>query len=150
MAFGPRLDGYDGVDHEQHRVYLGRGDRLAGHLRVALNTADEAEPATALALIRTALEHHVQDLILHRGTRYVRTQQRVPHAYDRVQAINRAAFHARRETGQLPGLVPVDDDRILYYAEPLARLRRMHTSFTEMVTGVSYQSPWPNPTQRFW
>jgi len=74
-AFGPRLDRYDGVDHEQHRVYLGRADRLAGHLRVALSAADEAKPASALALIRIALEHQVQDLILHRGTRYVRTQQ---------------------------------------------------------------------------
>lgn len=74
----------------------------------------------------------------------------VPHDYDRVQAINRAAFRARRETGQRPALVPVDDDSILYYADPLARLRHMHTSFTEIVTGVSYQAPWPNPTQRFW
>jgi len=74
-AFAQRLDRYDGVDHEQHRVYLGRADRLAGHLRVALSAADDAEPASALALTRSALEHHAQDLILHRGTRYVRTPQ---------------------------------------------------------------------------
>ena len=34
-------------------------------------------------------------------------------------------------------------------ADPLERLRRMHSSFSEMTTGVSYQAPWPNPTQRF-
>ena len=370
-AFAPRLDRYDGVDHEQHRVYLGRADRLAGHLRVALSAADDAESASALALTRSALEHHAQDLILHRGTRYVRTQQitdddawaaieaayevqdarwarslaepptrskkgvvtyvfrgiadaeadpatttdllhpiyfemdryqpttgrpadqanfddgiiddehrrhfavenqarwhqwiswaaqrkslelnrifvgrdlvavdvhyaflsgfthatnaaydaalgrwgtlsdrgmselaaelvylyvawlgaaelrllttmedrqppvritgrseidelassaeaasahlwppgGVPHNYDRVQEINRLAFRSRRETGQRPEPVPVDDDSILYYADPLDRLRRLHTSFSEMMTGVSYQAPWPNPTHRFW
>jgi hypothetical protein len=74
----------------------------------------------------------------------------VPHDYDRVQEINRLAFRSRRETGRRPERIPVDDDSILYYADPLDRLRRMHTSFSEMMTGVSYQSPWPNPTQRFW
>lgn len=368
-TFGPRLDRYDGVDHEQHRVYLGRADRLAGHLRVALSAADGAEPASALALMRSALEHHVQDLILHRGTRYVRIQrvtddawariqaayeaqgtrwarslaerptrstkglvtyvfrgiadadadpatatdllhpiyfemdryeptagrptdqanfddgiiddehrrhvaldnqtrwhqwiswtaQRrslelneifvgrdlvavdvhyaflsgfthatnaaydaalgrwgtlsdrdrselatelvylyvawlgaaelrllttmadrqppvriagrseieelvtiadaacahlwppggVPQHYDRVQTINRLAFRSYRETGKRAKLSPVDDDRILYYPDPLERLRRMHVSFSEMITGVSYQAPWPKPTARF-
>jgi hypothetical protein len=53
-AFAPRLDRYDAVDHEQHRLYLGRAERLAGHLRVALSAVDDAEPASALALIRSA------------------------------------------------------------------------------------------------
>ena len=68
----------------------------------------------------------------------------------KLQESNRLAFRSRRETGQRPELIPVDDDSILYYADPLDRLRRMHTSFSEMMTGVSYQAPWPNPTQRFW
>ena len=38
----------------------------------------------------------------------------------------------------------------LNYADPLARRRRMHTSFPEIVTGVRYQAPWPNTAQRSW
>jgi hypothetical protein len=68
--FESRLDRHDGVDHEQHRVFVGRGVRLACHLQGALLLADAGLYASALAVRRTAFEHHVQDLLLMTGTLY--------------------------------------------------------------------------------
>jgi hypothetical protein len=70
LAFEERLDRYDGVDHEQHRVFVARGIRIAGHLQAALLLADEGLYASGFVLLRTSLEHHVQDRLLMTGTRY--------------------------------------------------------------------------------
>ncbi len=70
-SFSGRLDRIDEIDHDQHRVFCGRANRMAGHLRAASQLAVAGQPASGLVLCRTALEHHVQDLILHLGQRFV-------------------------------------------------------------------------------
>lgn len=70
LRFSKRLDRFDEVDHEQHRVFLGRADRLAGHLRASLLLADGGLFPSAFALLRTALEHQLVDQVLHTGSRY--------------------------------------------------------------------------------
>lgn len=72
-AFGESLDRHDNVDHEQHGVFVSRGERLATHLRAALVLAEQNLFASALALLRTSLEHHLTDRLLQEGPRFQST-----------------------------------------------------------------------------
>lgn len=85
--FHTRVDRYDGVDHEQHRVYLGRAERLVGHLRGALLLSKSELYASAFAVLRVALEHQLQDRLLHLGRRFARTTK-IPDdaAWQEIQA----------------------------------------------------------------
>jgi hypothetical protein len=71
--FDGRLRRVDEVDHDQHRVFLGRAFRLKEHLHAALMLTQAGLSASALVVIRTALEHQLVDRILHRGARYEQT-----------------------------------------------------------------------------
>lgn len=68
--FGDQLDRFDHVDHEQHRVLVARGERLETHLRSSLLLTDQGLHASALALLRTSMEHMLTDRLLHEGSRY--------------------------------------------------------------------------------
>ena len=83
---------------------------------------------------------------------------RPPHLYDRVHEANQRVFDAydeQRAAGKtltrpdIPDPRQLSDDEIRYYADPLRRLARLHDSSTEMVTGLTWQSPWPLADARF-
>ncbi|MET8845803.1 hypothetical protein [Amycolatopsis sp. NPDC004625] len=69
-----------------------------------------------------------------------------PHEMDRVEEVNKRAFRQWRNVGSTrtvedPSQIP--DDGVRYYRDPLRRLVKMHSGFTEMTTGLSFVSPWP-------
>lgn len=66
-----------------------------------------------------------------------------PHDYDRFQEANRRGFRERRSGGRTienPATLPAAE--IGYYVNPLERLVRLHASQSEMMTGLTYRSPW--------
>lgn len=76
---------------------------------------------------------------------------RRPHAYDRVHEANQLVFDAydsQRASGQplvrpaIPAPQSLPEDEIRYYDDPLRRLIRLHASSTEMMTGLTWLSPW--------
>lgn len=56
-----------------HRQFAERTGHLAGHLGAVLALADRGEHQSALALLRTALEHHLLDRLLLLADRYEET-----------------------------------------------------------------------------
>ncbi len=68
-----------------------------------------------------------------------------PHDYDRWREANRRGFLVSRNLDPgLPAVPPeqIRDDDIGYYGDPLDRVRKMHQSQSEMITGYAYISPW--------
>jgi hypothetical protein len=72
-----------------------------------------------------------------------------PHAYDMWKARNEAIFRTLQAGGapELPPEPGVED--VPYPADPLRRLVAMHSSATEIATGLSFVSPWPREDARF-
>lgn len=68
--FDARLRRVDEVDHDQHRVFMGRAFRLVQHLEAGVTLTQLGLSASALVLMRTALEHQLVDRLLHCGTRF--------------------------------------------------------------------------------
>jgi hypothetical protein len=66
-----------------------------------------------------------------------------PHQYDKWKARNEDAFRAIRDgvTGEL--LPEPTPDETPYPTDPLQRLIAMHSNAQEMMTGLTYASPWP-------
>lgn len=58
------------TSHAWHMDWLDRGALLARHLSAALTLADANEYASALTVIRTALEHHLTDRLITSASRY--------------------------------------------------------------------------------
>lgn len=72
-----------------------------------------------------------------------------PHAYDVWKARNELAFRAMR-VGALKELPPEPaPEDVPYPAEPLTRLVAMHGHAREMMTGLTYISPWPRADAQF-
>ena len=69
-----------------------------------------------------------------------------PHNYDRVVEMNRRHWRARSDDNPLVDVSDVEDSELPYYRDPMDRLRRMHQSSREMTTGITYQSPWRDPS----
>ena len=68
-----------------------------------------------------------------------------PHLYDRGQELLARSAEARefrRNPNPLAAAMELASDEVRYYRNPLDRLRRLHQSATEMVTGFTYISPW--------
>ncbi|WP_285730004.1 hypothetical protein [Nocardiopsis sp. ATB16-24] len=67
-----------------------------------------------------------------------------PHGYDRFVEANRRGFRERRSGTFDRAVNPasLSEDEISYYDNPLQRLIRMHSSASEYMTGLVYQSPW--------
>lgn len=68
-----------------------------------------------------------------------------PHRYDLWREANRRGFLVARDLDPgLPALLPdqIGTDDIGYYSDPLDRVRHMHQSQNEMITGYNYLSPW--------
>ncbi len=67
-----------------------------------------------------------------------------PHQYDRHQEANRRGFCTRVADSDEP--IPAPDalpaTEIGYYTNPLERLVKMHLSLSELITGLTYHSPW--------
>lgn len=74
-----------------------------------------------------------------------------PHAHDRYDEANRRMFRQLRENGERIPIVPdnIPDAEITYYSNPMTRLIELHTSKRELMTGLSYMSPWPRDDARF-
>ena len=72
-----------------------------------------------------------------------------PHAYDTWKAHNEACFRAQRAggTAELPPEPGAED--VPYPADPLRRLVSMHSSANELMTGLTFVSPWPLDDARF-
>lgn len=67
-----------------------------------------------------------------------------PHDYDRWYAVTCLTDHTdpARPTADLNTL---NESDIRYYQDPLSRLVNLHSSGTEITTGLTYISPWPRP-----
>ena len=67
-----------------------------------------------------------------------------PSAYDRLVAANRVHWAATKNEEARPEVTPdtIEDSRVPYYSNPLARLRDLHRSQHELTTGFVYESPW--------
>lgn len=73
-----------------------------------------------------------------------------PHSYDIWKARNQASFRAVREKDSrapTPADPPPED--VPYPADPLRRLIALHGNTHEMMTGLTYESPWPREDARF-
>lgn len=57
--------------HMQHMDHAKRAGQLAHHLRAALLLNDQRYYASALVVIRSALEHHLMDRLIFLATRYI-------------------------------------------------------------------------------
>lgn len=71
-----------------------------------------------------------------------------PHSYDLFTARNTEAFRALRDAkgGTLPNTPKAEE--ISYPRNPLKRLVAMHASGRELITGLTYISPWPRDDAR--
>jgi len=78
--------------------------------------------------------------------------------YDRVNEANRRvsdAYDLQHAAGtpltrpDIPDPRRLTDDEVRYYPDPLRRLVRVHSTTTEMTTGLTWQSPWPREDARF-
>lgn len=67
-----------------------------------------------------------------------------PHPFDRDREIltRSAEQYEAGNKSALPRPEELAVGEIRYYRNPLDRLRRMHTTTTEMVTGLVYRNPW--------
>ncbi|MBB0242696.1 hypothetical protein FNQ90_00875 [Streptomyces alkaliphilus] len=73
-----------------------------------------------------------------------------PHEYDRFQEANRRGFRGWRSgcrSVENPATLPTEE--IGYYVNPLERLVRLHSSQSEMITGLTYRSPWHRSDAQF-
>ncbi len=70
------------------------------------------------------------------------------HPYDLWKAHNTAFFQLFKD-GQLTTPQPPPPDEVPYPTDPLRRLIEMHASTTEVLTGLTYLSPWPREDARF-
>lgn len=74
-----------------------------------------------------------------------------PHSYDRFVAANHASFAAHAGKLERQSVRPPEDlepGDVGYYADPLNRLIRMHSSANELL-GFTYISPWSRPDALF-
>jgi hypothetical protein len=75
-----------------------------------------------------------------------------PHMYDRIQEANRRAFRvlqqAKLQGRQLIDPMSIPDEEIRYYRDPMRRLVDLHSGFQEIMTGLSFTSPWPRDDAR--
>ena len=70
------------------------------------------------------------------------------HPYDLWKAHNTAFFQLFKD-GQVTTPQPPAPDEVPYPTDPLRRLIEMHASTTEVLTGLTYLSPWPREDARF-
>jgi hypothetical protein len=65
-----------------------------------------------------------------------------PERYDRIDTAHTPAGNRRPKVGQ-PKVQPgaIHPSRVKYYRDPLKRLVGLHSSYTEMTTGLTYRSP---------
>jgi hypothetical protein len=84
-------------------------------------------------------------------TSYLWFPGQAPHPHDRYDEANRRMFRQGRENGEHTRIAPdsIPDAEITYYANPMTRLIELHTSKSELMTGLSYISPWPRDDARF-
>jgi hypothetical protein len=68
-----RHEGGGRVSHMQHMDYRHRAEQLADHLRAALAVNDVHRYASALVILRAALEHHLMDRLIFLSRLYVET-----------------------------------------------------------------------------
>jgi hypothetical protein len=75
-----------------------------------------------------------------------------PHLYDRIQEANRRAFRVLQQATpqgrQLIDPMSIPDEEIRYYRDPMHRLVDLHSGFQEIMTGLSFTSPWPRDDAR--
>jgi hypothetical protein len=92
-----------------------------------------AEPTALSDLVTVALERS--------GHLWFLTDE--PHLYDRGQELlARAASQRALRPARASEALALSPEEVRYYRNPLDRLRHMHQSATEMVTGFTYLSPW--------
>jgi hypothetical protein len=66
-----------------------------------------------------------------------------PHLFDRIEEANsRFAVSMREGKPRVVDPTSILERGIRYYRDPLRRIIRMHSSFTELTTGLSFRSPW--------
>jgi hypothetical protein len=73
-TLGRKLDWGNGPMHVQHMYHAQRSEVLAEHLRGVIGLASAGHYAAALALSRTALEHHLVDRLVLLATRWIAVQ----------------------------------------------------------------------------
>jgi hypothetical protein len=71
-----------------------------------------------------------------------------PTMFDRIETVHTPPG-ARDPKGGRPRYDPRTIKRVRYYADPMDRLVRLHSSFQELSTGLVYQSPFDRPDARF-
>ena len=74
-----------------------------------------------------------------------------PSAFDRFVAANNQHFRAAKEKLPRPEVRPetIKSGDVPYYSNPLTRLRDLHGSQHELMTGFVYESPWERRDARF-
>ena len=66
-----------GVSHLQHMDHTKRAGQLAGHLRAALLLSEAHHYASALVVMRSALEHHLMDRLVFLANKDLRVVPKV-------------------------------------------------------------------------
>jgi hypothetical protein len=117
-----------------YSVHLG-----ARYLRAFL---DMAERPPEVALDEPAALRNLMTVGLDRaGHLWFLTDE--PQLYDRGQELlARVASQRAFRPGAAPEARALPPQEVRYYRNPLDRLRQMHRSASEMVTGFTYVSPW--------
>ncbi len=46
-------------------------------------------------------------------------------------------------------IMSIPDEEVRYYRDPMRRLVELHSGFHEIMTGLSFNSPWPRADARF-
>lgn len=66
-----------------------------------------------------------------------------PHEFDRIEEANRRAGRTWGKKGHsVVDPYRISKQNVRYYRDPLRRLVQMHRTSTELVTGLTYRSPW--------
>jgi hypothetical protein len=95
-----RLEGIEGLTvhgraaHMQHMDHAKRVRQLADHLRAVLLGNDAGRYASALVVVRAALEHHLMDRLLFLGNRYIETYTGIKKEEVAAEAAKLAALQA--------------------------------------------------------
>ncbi|MEX2374868.1 MAG: hypothetical protein WD942_04675 [Dehalococcoidia bacterium] len=136
-----RLPGESPIEHTATELVRLYANQLAGTYTTAFIAMTKRPPPVGLdtedvlaSLVEACLDR----------SRHLWFLDDAPDIYDRAQQLLALAA----EEGKFGTAMTVQDpmalgvNQIRYYRNPLDRLKRMHVSSTEVVTGITYLSPW--------
>ncbi len=67
----------------------------------------------------------------------------------RSSKLNTYLRETRNPVLQRIDIMSIPDEEVRYYRDPMRRLVELHSGFHEIMTGLSFNSPWPRADARF-